>query len=86
MTAIPCEIHDYIEIACLYGFEIELSMKIGMKLQGRALTTETSPEKKEWLLLDKDGVIEKIELGEITSMTAITSNPHFTTIDFSAQD
>mgnify|MGYP003677988083 FL=1 len=82
MKLISCEIHDYVEIACLFGYEIKLTLAQGPAVRGRALTTETSPDKREWLLLDNQGTIEKVELSEITGMTAVTPNPHFVTVDF----
>ena len=86
MKSIACEIHDYVEIACLFGYQVSLKFAQAPTVRGRALTTETTPDKKEWLLLDMNGAIEKIELSEITSMTAVTPNSHFTTIDFPALD
>jgi Rho-binding antiterminator len=79
---IDCHIHDYIEIACLYGFQVNLELVDQTSIQGRAKTTETSVDKHEWLILEIGDQSEKVELSTIKSMQAITPNPHFDKIEF----
>jgi len=79
---IDCHIHDYIEIACLYGFLVELELVDQTSVQGRAKTTETSTDKREWLILGTEGESEKVDLSTIKTMRAHTQNPHFDKIEF----
>ena len=79
---IDCHIHDYIEIACLYGFQVNLEFVDQPSIQGRAKTTETSIDKREWLILETEHQSEKIDLSTIKSMRALTQNPHFDKIEF----
>ncbi len=79
---ISCATHDFIEIACTFGYEVRLELFTGSALQGKAKTTETSKDKKEYLLLDCQQDVKKIELINIKKMMAIQPNPHFTSIDF----
>ncbi|RKZ63827.1 MAG: hypothetical protein DRQ44_09735 [Gammaproteobacteria bacterium] len=79
---ISCALHDYIEIACTFGYEVRLEFFSGPVLQGTARTTETSNDKKEYLLLDCQQKTLKIELVNIKKMTALQPNPHFDSVDF----
>lgn len=82
MSPISCQLHDYIEIACLYGYDIKLKRHQLPDIHGRAITTETSSGKKEYLILQTPNGNEKIELSDIASMTAITGNSHFDLVKF----
>ncbi|MCK5666194.1 MAG: Rho-binding antiterminator [Thiotrichaceae bacterium] len=79
---ISCAIHDYIEIACTFGYEIKLEAFSGSVIFGNAKTTTTSNDKKEYLILKSQQKITKIELIEVKIMTAITANPYFDIIHF----
>ena len=80
---LACEIHDTIEIVCLYGYEIQLTLKNQSIINGRAKTTETTADKKEWIEFVVDGRSEQIELIEIKSMQAKTTNRYFDLVHFS---
>ena len=82
MSPISCQLHDYIEIACLYQLEISIALIDGRNMQGSAMTTETTPEREELLILKTTSGPQKINLSDIKSMTALTDNPHFSQIEF----
>jgi Rho-binding antiterminator len=46
-TIISCALHDYIEIACLYGNQLKLELKNQKTLAGKAMGVVTSADKKE---------------------------------------
>jgi len=79
---ISCAIHDYIEIACTFGYQVKLELFNEETVQGKAITTETTKDKKEYLQLDGSSEVHKIELINIKSMTALQPNPHFDHIIF----
>jgi Rho-binding antiterminator len=79
---ISCQTHDYIEIACLYGFQIRLQLTDGSSQQGIAITTETSSDKREWLILQQPAGKIQIDLMQIKSMQSLTANSHFELINF----
>jgi Rho-binding antiterminator len=82
LKMISCQTHDYIEIACLYGFQIRLQLTDGSTLQGKAITTETSSDKREWLILQQSTGKIQIDLMQIKSMQSLTPNSHFEQINF----
>lgn len=82
---LPCHLHDFIEVACLYGFEICLQLKNNEIVQGKAMTTKISSNKTEYLLLLVNDKNVQINLIDILSMRAVTRNPHIDLIEFSSE-
>jgi len=80
-TPIACHLHDYIEIACLYGYELELEMKDGSRIHGRAITTRTQ-ERQEFLQLQTKEAERSLALNDLKRMTALTPHAQFSSIDF----
>lgn len=81
---ISCQLHDYIEIACLYRLKIGITLVDGEQTHGTAITTQTAADKKEYLLINPAGKNgeERIELTKIKRLQALTANPHFDRIEF----
>lgn len=79
---ISCQLHDYIEIACLYRYRVSLQLKDGSHVEGVAETTKTSNDKKEYLTLSLNGERVDTDLDSIETLVALTPNPHFTSVDF----
>ena len=78
-----CEQHDYLEIACLYHYEIRLTLTTGKHITGIALDTCRNENKEECLKLNTGQQIHLLPLPDLVSMTATRPNPHFQHIDFS---
>jgi len=78
---IACELHDYLEIACMYGYRVKLDLKDGQGLEGNAIDLITTTEKREFLLLD-DGQKQLIELTQLVKMTTLTPNASFKEVAF----
>ena len=82
VKTLACHLHDYVEIACLYGFEIRLQLNDQKIVEGKAITTITSANKTECLLLQVNDQSIQVEVIDILSMKAVTPNPHFDLIEF----
>ena len=50
-SIISCELHDYLEIACLYHYQVKLTLKNQHLIEGKALDVFTDAEKREYLLI-----------------------------------
>lgn len=74
--SISCELHDYLEIACLYGYRVRLTLKDRHILEGRAIDTFTTAEKREYLLIDA-GQKQQIELRHLAKLEVLTPNAKF---------
>ncbi|MGD8595255.1 MAG: Rho-binding antiterminator [Gammaproteobacteria bacterium] len=79
---ISCANHDYVEIACMYRFEIKLVFKNGQIVQGIAFQTTYNENREECMVLKTEKGSEEIVLKQIALMEAVTKNPHFEKIDF----
>jgi len=86
---ISCDLHDYIEIACMYRLPIELQLKDGVTHQGTAMDIAKNANGEECLLLsddqrDSSSENSMVVLDQIITMRALISNPHFDVISFPA--
>jgi len=84
---ISCDLHDYIEIACMYRLPIELQLKDGTTQQGTAMDIAKNTNSEECLLLSSNQTVSSAEsslvvLDQIKTMRARVSNPHFDVINF----
>ena len=84
---ISCDLHDYIEIACMYRLPIELQLKDGATQQGTAMDIKKNTSGEECLLLSSDQTDSSAEsslvvLDQIKTMCALVSNPHFNVVNF----
>ncbi len=79
---ISCQLHDYIEIACMYRYLIRISLLDGTELQGKAKTTNTNADKKEVLVVSLEHEDIEIELNQIKELRAVTANPYFEMVKF----
>ncbi len=79
---ISCDRHDYIEIACMYHFLVELTLKDGKCVTGVAQTVALDEKRKECIKLTDKGESAMIVLTELASMRALKTNPHFDVVTF----
>lgn len=79
---ISCEIHDYVEIACMYKLSITVTFKTGEKLSGIASDTGYDANRAECIKLIVDNETRLLPLVDLESMTANRANPHFDVVKF----
>lgn len=78
---IACALHDYMEIACVYGYQVKLQLKNGQSIEGKAVDLFTSPEKREYLLIESLQQ-RKVELIEIKELQVLTTHANFQKVEF----
>lgn len=78
---ISCQQYDYIELACLKRLKVTIEMKDGDVVRGRCENTAIV-DKQECLVLEQESQAVTVLLAEITSISADTDNPYFTTLRF----
>jgi Rho-binding antiterminator len=78
---ISCELHDFIEIACMYGYELKLILKNNKIIEGKAIDIVSSSEKREYLVIDKDAK-QHIELTQLAKMQVLTPSAKFKEVIF----
>ena len=82
-----CELHDYIEIACLFRYPVTLLLDSNEEFKGVVIDTLTKPDKTEYLLFMKDNSKKEFEipLNKIRQMQARIENPHFEKVEFNSK-
>jgi Rho-binding antiterminator len=80
---IACELHDYIEIACMYRYQVQLILKDQSTVTGKAKDIVTDTEKRELLLLETNSGPQQIELASLDKLQVLTPNARFHEVIFS---
>tara|TARA_R110002073_G_scaffold125510_1_gene270065 strand:- start:3417 stop:3668 length:252 start_codon:yes stop_codon:yes gene_type:complete len=78
---ISCELHDFIEVVCMYGYQLKLILKNGRIIEGKAIDIITATEQREYLVID-NGAQQQIELTQLAKIRVITPNAKFNEIIF----
>ncbi|MDO9214345.1 MAG: Rho-binding antiterminator [Methylococcales bacterium] len=79
---ISCELHDYLEIACMYGYQVKLTLKDDRIIEGKAVDVLTTAEKREYLIIDTGREQQKIESHQLSKMQVLTANAKFKEVLF----
>jgi len=81
-----CDLHDYLEIACLFKFTVELTVDNNERYIGIPISTRVHSDSAEYLdfTLDKSTKKISIPLLSLQRMTALSYNPHFSSVLFKA--
>lgn len=77
-----CDLHDYLEIACLRGYQLDIELIEGQRLVARAVTTRTSSEKEEFLVIEQQGVQQEVRLDQLLAITPQNANAEFGRVAF----
>ena len=77
-----CDLHDFLEIACMRSYLLELELVDGQRLVARALTTRTSATKEEFLAVEQNGTERQIRLDQLAAMTPSNASAEFGRIVF----
>ncbi len=77
---ISCDLHDYLEIACMYQYRVKLKLKANQSLEGKALDIATI-DKREYLIIE-DGERHQIDLTNLVKLQVLTPNAKFSEVNF----
>lgn len=80
---ISCELHDYIEVACMYGYQVRLILKDQSTVEGKAKDIMIDAEKREFLLLETDSGSQQVELISLDRLQVLTAGARFIEVVFS---
>ena len=79
--SLSCDQHDYIEIACMFGYHVKLIFKDQQTLEGKAIDTYTSADKHEYLIID-DGRKHQIDFAHLKKLQVLTAHARFSEVSF----
>jgi Rho-binding antiterminator len=77
-----CDQHDFLEIACMHGYQLDIELKDGARLAARALNTRTSSDKEEFLIVEAAGGQQEIRLDQLLAITPQDANAQFGRVEF----
>lgn len=77
---LACDLHDYLEIACLYHYAVRLQLKDNLKLEGKALDIVTE-DGCEYLVLENDQQ-HRIDLMRLEKLQVLSPHANFNEINF----
>ena len=81
-TVISCELHDFVEVACMYGYQLELTQKSGAIVTGKAVDI-VSADQREWLVVDvENGEKQRFDLMTLAKMKVLTPGAKFSEVVF----
>jgi Rho-binding antiterminator len=78
-----CDVHDYLEIACMHGYRLQVELLDGTSIVARALTTRTATSKEEFLLLQSEAGQFEMRLDQLLAITPLNANASFGRIELS---
>ena len=64
----------------MYSYQVKLHLKNGQVIEGKAMNTHISTDKREYLVIGDEN--KKVELIQVTKMTTLTPNSKFNEIIF----
>lgn len=83
---ISCQQYDYIEIACMYHFELELTLSSKEVIRAVAVDTLRNDKRQECLKVALGTEHQLVPLNDLMAIKALKSNPHFSVIEFDHTD
>lgn len=72
--------HDFVEVACMYGYQLRLILKSGGTVEGKAVDI-ASADGRELLVIDND-TRQQIDLTTLAKMEVLTPNAKFSEVVF----
>ncbi|MFV9656971.1 Rho-binding antiterminator [Pseudomonas sp. NY15366] len=74
---LACDLYDYLEIACMHCYQLDIELVDGSRLQGQALTTETTASKEEFLLLRTTAGEQRLRMDRLLAITPLDAGASF---------
>ncbi|WP_434672764.1 Rho-binding antiterminator [Pseudomonas sp. R1-15] len=72
-----CDLHDYLEIACLCGYMLDIELIDGQHLTARAITTRTASTREEFLEVETADGRQEIRLDRLLAITPLDKHARF---------
>lgn len=74
---LACDLHDFLEIACLYRYRLLIELTDGGRLEAEALTTRTDPGRAEFLRVRAAAGLREIRLDALQAITPCDAGARF---------
>ncbi|UTW08649.1 Rho-binding antiterminator [Pseudomonas benzenivorans] len=77
---LACDLHDYLEIACLHHYRLCIELLDGGRLEAEALPTQTAPSKEEFLVVRDQQGEQRLRLDRLLAITPLTPGASFSRV------
>ncbi|QTN46114.1 Rho-binding antiterminator [Ectopseudomonas mendocina] len=74
---LACDLYDYLEIACMHRYQLDIELVDGSHLHGQALTTETTASKEEFLLVRTADGEQRLRMDRLLAITPQDAGANF---------
>ncbi|MBO1536838.1 Rho-binding antiterminator [Pseudomonas sp. OA65] len=81
-----CDMHDYLEIACLCGYTLDIELTEGQRVTARAITTRTASTREEFLEVETAEGRREIRLDRLLAITPLDKNARFGRVVLTVDD
>ena len=86
-TPIQCQLYDYVEIACMRHYNVDIELNSGETITGKAITTKVK-NKQEFIVIEIDSGSDKekkkeIRLDLVKSIQPLNENAEFGRVSIS---
>ena len=72
-----CDLHDYLEIACLCGYTLDIELTNGQRLTAQAITTRNSSTREEFLEVETAEGRQEISLDQLLAIKPLDKDARF---------
>ncbi|MFC3032599.1 Rho-binding antiterminator [Pseudoalteromonas fenneropenaei] len=76
---LSCSQHDFLEVACLYHYELKVELLDG-KVEIGVAQDLLYREKQHCLVLQQVDTLNYVDIASISKLSALTQNPYFDTV------
>lgn len=73
---LACDLYDYLEIACMHRYQLDIELVDGSHLLGQALTTQTTA-KEEFLLIRTSDGEQRLRMDRLLAITPQDADASF---------
>lgn len=73
---LACDAYDYLEIACMHRYQLDIELVDGSHLLGQALNTQTTA-KEEFLLIRTSDGEQRLRMDRLLAITPQEANASF---------
>lgn len=70
---LDCNLHDYLELACMRGYWLDVELVDGQRLIARALSTRTTDTNEEFIVLEQNKSFKEIGVTQLAAITPLNS-------------
>ena len=80
-----CDLYDYLEIACMHSYRLQVELVDGPGFMARALDTRTAASKEEFLVLQTDEGRQEVRLDRLLAITPLEPGARFGRVELAGR-